>query len=174
MTEATDIASGGDPFPRHRANAGVALFNAAGLVFMGQRMGKVDSDSWQMPQGGIDPGEDPGAAAVRELQEETGVPASLVAPLGAIDRWVVYDFPPHVLAHQQVKGRDWIGQKQRWFAFRFLGEDRDIDLTWDEPQEFSDWRWERLERTPDLVIAWKRDVYLEVAREFARFARAAA
>jgi putative (di)nucleoside polyphosphate hydrolase len=154
----------------YRPNVGLALFSDAGLVFMGHRMDDAGDIGWQMPQGGIDEGEALDQAALRELEEETGIPSRLAAPLGGIDDWLTYDFPPDVLAAQRRRGRPWVGQKQRWRAYRFLGADSDVRLDQHQPQEFDEWRWERLERAPDLVIPWKRHVYLEVARAFAPYA----
>jgi len=97
----------------------------------------------------MDAGEDPAEAALRELYEETGVRADQVMMLGTIERWLSYDFPPEVLARRK---KNWKGQRQRWFALRFLGSDPDFDLTAVPPQEFETFRWEKLERVPDLII----------------------
>jgi putative (di)nucleoside polyphosphate hydrolase len=158
----------------YRSNVGVALFSREGLVFLGRRVGERDEHSWQMPQGGVDDGEALADAALRELEEETGVAAGLVEPIGATERWLVYDFPPEVRARKQRKGQDWIGQKQRWFAFRFLGDDKDVQLDAHLPPEFDAWRWEKLARTPELVIPWKRSVYEAVAQAFAKHAKQSA
>lgn len=160
----------------YRPCVGVALFNREGLVFIGKRRGDAGPEhvagvhAWQMPQGGIDPGEDPLAAARRELREETNV--SSVSLLGEASDWYAYDLPGAV-AQTAWKGR-WRGQTQRWFAFRFEGEDSEIDVAspgGHEP-EFETWRWERLERTPELIIPFKRPVYEKVVADFARFAAA--
>lgn len=156
---------------QYRPNVGVALFSPDGHVLVGRRHGERGDYCWQMPQGGVDEGETVDHAALRELAEETGVPAEKVEPLEGIDEWLTYDFPPEVRERKRAKGRaDWTGQKQRWFAFRFVGSDRDVRLDLHDPPEFDAWRWERLERTPELVIPWKRPVYLVVARTFAKFA----
>lgn len=155
---------------RYRPNAGIVLFNADGLTWVGERFGETGPWRWQWPQGGMDAGEDAEAAALRELYEETGIRPEAVRTLGRIEDWLAYDFPPEVLA--QRKKNDWTGQKQKWFAFRYLGSDADFDLAAVPPQEFEGFRWEKIERVPDLIIPWKRDVYAEVAQRFAQFARA--
>jgi len=157
------------PYDRrpYRDCVGVALFNAEGLVFAGQR---VDDEGghWQMPQGGIDPGEGPRAAAMRELKEEVGTDRARI--LGEIGHWIHYDLPPPI-ADRVWKGR-YRGQRQRWFALRFTGADEDIVLDGHHP-EFAAWRWMPLDALPGAVIPFKRDIYAEVAEAFARYARAA-
>jgi putative (di)nucleoside polyphosphate hydrolase len=158
----------------YRPNVGIALFNAAGRVLIAKRF-KDDGPEivlpgyeWQMPQGGIDPNEDPRPAAQRELYEETGVTS--VAYLGETADWLTYEFPPYDgPPHRLAKFR---GQRQKWFAFRFTGDDREIivaDIRNDQEPEFDDWRWERLERVPELVVPFRREVYTAVAREFAPY-----
>lgn len=155
----------------HRPNVGVALFNPRGLVFLGRRLGETEGFCWQMPQGGVDAGEQLYDAALRELGEETGVAAHLVERLGEVEDWLAYDFPPEVRARSSGKARNYPGQKQKWYALRFLGDDADVDLAAHAPPEFDAWRWERLERAPELVIPWKRPVYRAVAEAFAPFTR---
>ena len=157
-----------DQLSYYRPNAGIVLFNREGLTWIGKRYQEQGPFVWQWPQGGMDAGEDRVAAALRELYEETGIRADQVEALGTIEHWLAYDFPPEVLA---LRKKNWKGQRQRWFAYRFLGTDADFDLTAVPPQEFEEFRWERLERVPELIIPWKRPVYEEVARAFARFAR---
>jgi putative (di)nucleoside polyphosphate hydrolase len=154
-------------YPEHRPNVGLVLFNAQGKVWLGKRYGADEPWCWQFPQGGMDEGEAPEEAGLRELYEETGVTQDLIEPLGAIADWLTYDFPPEVLA-QRRKNR-WRGQKQRWFAYRYLGTDADFDLKAVPPQEFSEFRWVSLETTPQLIIPWKRSVYDRVAEAFAPF-----
>lgn len=156
-----------DAYPHHRPNVGVVLFNAEGNVWLGKRYGADEPWCWQFPQGGMDEGETPEEAGLRELHEETGVTQELIEPLGSIEDWLAYDFPPEVLA-QRSRNR-WRGQKQRWFAYRYLGTDADFDLEAVPPQEFSEFRWVSLETTPQLIIPWKRDVYERVAEAFAPF-----
>jgi putative (di)nucleoside polyphosphate hydrolase len=157
------------PYDRrpYRDCVGCALFNRDGLVFAGKR---VDDDGghWQMPQGGIDPGEAPRAAALRELKEEAGTDRAEV--IGEIDRWLAYDLPPHIA--DRVWGGRYRGQRQRWFALRFTGNDRDIDLN-AHHAEFAQWRWMRLESLTDKTIGFKRDIYVQVAAAFAGFAQPA-
>ena len=159
----------------YRPNVGIALFNAAGRVLIGIASSTTDPRfilpgfEWQMPQGGIDPNEDPRPAAVRELYEETGVTS--IAYLGETPDWLTYDFPPYDgPPHRLAKFR---GQRQKWFAFRFTGDEREIAMTdWrnDQEPEFDAWRWEPLDNVAALVVPFRREVYEAVAREFARFA----
>ncbi|WP_420434560.1 RNA pyrophosphohydrolase [Hyphobacterium sp.] len=160
-----------DPFPQHRPNAGVVMFNRDGLVWIGRRADVGGEHVWQFPQGGMDKGEDAEAAARREAYEETGAKSVDLTLLGSIDHWLAYDFPTGLKPRPDQKRYKWKGQKQRWFAFRYTGQDADFDLTAVPPQEFVEWRWERLENVPPLIIFWKRDVYDEVAEAFSRFAR---
>ncbi|KPF98774.1 RNA pyrophosphohydrolase [Rhodopseudomonas sp. AAP120] len=157
----------------YRRNVGIALFNADGRVLIGRRFRDDGPEiilpglEWQMPQGGIDADEAPEVAVMRELWEETGVTDAEI--LGATD-WVTYDFPPYDgPAHRLAVFR---GQRQKWFALRFTGQDSDIDplgVRNGMPPEFDAWRWERLDRVADLVVPFRREVYREVARSFARF-----
>jgi len=149
------------------------VLNRAGLVFIGRRSGGVehvdDVHVWQMPQGGVDPGEDVYRAALRELREETNI-SSVELAAEARD-WLSYDLPPEV-ASQAWHGR-YRGQTQKWYALRFTGDDSEIDVVapagGHEP-EFSEWRWEPMRNLPDLVIPFKRRVYERVVAEFAPLA----
>jgi putative (di)nucleoside polyphosphate hydrolase len=159
----------------YRPNVGIALFNAQGRVLIARRF-KDDGPEiimpgleWQMPQGGIDANEDPRPAAQRELYEETGVTS--VEYLGETADWMTYDFPPYDgLPHRLSVFR---GQRQKWFAFRFTGDESEIvvaDVRNDQVPEFDAWRWEPLVNVPSLVVPFRREVYVAVAKEFARFA----
>lgn len=152
---------------RYRPNVGLALFHRTGLVFYGKRLGVTGDHVWQMPQGGVDRGEDPRDAAFRELEEEVGVTANLVKIIDVTEDWLYYDFPGGL---RREGSRGYLGQRQKWFAFRYKGRDADIRLDMHTP-EFSNWRWGRLDEGPDLVIPFKRAVYEEVARRFAGHAR---
>jgi putative (di)nucleoside polyphosphate hydrolase len=160
----------------YRPCVGVALVNCAGDAFIGHRKRKrgaeiLDARSWQMPQGGIDPGEEPVAAAKRELWEETNVRS--IELIAELPRWLKYDLPEG--ARGRWSGR-YRGQTQKWFLFRFVGVDKEIDVRRPadgaHDAEFDDWRWERFERLPEVVVPFKREVYETVAAEFAPLARA--
>lgn len=153
----------------YRANVGLALFSKAGHVFLGRRINSRGAFQWQMPQGGIDAGETPRDAAVRELEEEIGVSAKLATVLEETDHWIYYDFPPDL--KRRLPG-PYIGQRQKWFALRFNGSDSDVRLDLHTP-EFDAWRWALLEETPPMVIPFKRPVYSEVAELFAKWAEPA-
>ena len=152
----------------YRANVGVVLFNAEGLVWLGKRADTPEPHCWQFPQGGIDEGEDLAVAALRELEEETGVTS--VRLLGRTDDWIVYDYPPEVAANKQRRGKHHRGQKQVWFAYAFTGEDTEIRLDAHEQIEFEAWRWGRLAEGPDLIVPFKRAAYEAVVKAFAQFA----
>ncbi len=151
----------------YRPNVGLALFHKQGLVFLGKRANTEGPYQWQMPQGGIDKGETPQEAAFRELGEEVGIRPTQAELLEETADWLYYDFPTEVRAGMKQRGR-YLGQRQKWFAFRFKGRDSDIRLDTHSP-EFSDWRWGTLASAPDLVIPFKRATYEEVARRFQRY-----
>ena len=159
---------GHDP-DKYRPCVGVVLFNSQGKVFLGHRNNTLTPYVWQFPQGGIDKGETPHKAALRELQEETGVPPALVTNLGTIEDWLYYEFPEEF--RQSKKARGLLGQRQRWFAFLFHGSDKQIDLEADDEIEFSEWRWGSLEEAKDLIVPFKREIYERLACEFAGFAK---
>ncbi|SLN22838.1 RNA pyrophosphohydrolase [Roseovarius litorisediminis] len=146
----------------YRPCVGVMLANSQGHVFVGQRIDN-DNAAWQMPQGGIDPGEDPRDAALRELWEETGVPADLVTIEAETPDWIPYDLP-HDLVPRIWKGR-FRGQKQKWFLLRFHGADSDVNIATDHP-EFSEWRWLDPELLVANIVPFKRVVYERVMAAF--------
>lgn len=159
----------------YRPCVGLALFNAAGLVFMGRRANEglrehvAPGHEWQMPQGGIDKGETPLEAALRELQEETNVTS--VDVLAEAPGWLSYDLPTEI-GKQAWKGK-WRGQAQKWFALRLTGSEDEIDIlnpAGGHKAEFDAWRWAPLAETPALIIPFKQQVYREVASLFAPFA----
>ncbi|WP_319825393.1 RNA pyrophosphohydrolase [Thalassovita sp.] len=147
----------------YRRNVGVMLMNADGHVFVGQRLDNP-GPAWQMPQGGIDKGETPTDAALRELEEETGVPAHLVDIAAETDGWLPYDLP-HDLVPRIWKGR-FRGQEQKWFLLRFHGTDADVNIQTDHP-EFSEWRWLAPDLLIDNIVPFKREVYARVLDAFA-------
>jgi putative (di)nucleoside polyphosphate hydrolase len=147
----------------YRPCAGVMLLNRDGQVFVGQRLDNI-LEAWQMPQGGIDPGEDPLEAAYRELWEETGVTRDHVALIAAAPEELTYDLPEDLIA-KVWKGK-WRGQRQLWFLFRFLGEDSDVNIATGEP-EFRAWRWADPAELPELIVPFKRDLYREILSVFA-------
>lgn len=138
------------------------MFSKAGHVFIGRRINGRGAFQWQMPQGGIDEGESARDGALRELEEEIGVPEKLVDVLEETSDWLYYDFPPEL---KKRLGGPYIGQRQKWFAFRFRGSDSDVRLDKHTP-EFDAWRWVELNETPGLVVPFKRNVYSEVATKF--------
>ncbi len=148
----------------YRPCAGFMLVNREGLVLVGQRIDPSAHGFWQMPQGGIDPGEDIREAALRELEEETGVAAHLVEVIAPASQALLYDLPPELLG-KVWKGR-YRGQQQHWFLGRFLGEDADIDLEAHDPPEFNAWRWIAPGLLPEVIVPFKRDVYEAVLAEF--------
>ena len=140
------------------------LLNRQGLIFVGKRIDQT-VEGWQMPQGGIDKGETPKQAALRELQEEVGTDKAEI--MGEMEEWVTYDLPPHLIGvafHGKYKG-----QRQKWFALRFTGQDSDIDLTSHEP-EFSSFQWVSLDMLPSLIVPFKRDTYRQVIAALGKYA----
>ena len=153
----------------YRRNVGVAIFNEEGKIWLGKRFGENGPYVWQCPQGGIDKGEKPKAAARRELFEETGLRAENMEYLGKVKGWLYYDFPPGILAKNRKRFNN-KGQRQKWFAFRYSGDGSDVNLTAHGPQEFSEWKWVDLNTIADTIVPFKRAVYEQLIVEFADFA----
>ncbi len=162
-------------FGNYRPCVGIMLINRDGLVFIGRRRSKKQTErgrgdhEWQMPQGGIDAGEEPYHAALRELLEETNV--SSVSLLAEAGEWLSYDLPTE-FAKKSWRGR-YQGQKQKWFAMRFEGDDSEINIhtpAGGQKPEFDDWRWEQMQHLSDLIIPFKRPVYEKVVEHFRHLA----
>lgn len=149
----------------YRKGVGAVLLNLQGKVFVARR-NDVSGDHWQMPQGGIDKGEKPRQAVLRELAEEIGTERCEIIAKSA--GWVCYDLPDDLLG-KAWKGR-YRGQKQRWFVLRFTGEDRDIDLEASGHAEFSDWKWVDIEELTELIVPFKRKAYESIVAEFRHLA----
>ena len=150
----------------YRPGVGIMLLNAANEVFVAKRI-DMTSEAWQMPQGGIDEGEDPRTTALRELEEEIGTcKASIIAESR---EWLVYDLPEHlvpIIWHGRFRG-----QRQKWFLMRFEGTDADINIATEHP-EFSEWKWVAMETLPDVIVPFKRQLYVDIVEEFRANARA--
>jgi putative (di)nucleoside polyphosphate hydrolase len=147
----------------YRPCVGVMLVNAQGLAFAGRRIDMPAGDAWQMPQGGIDAGETPRAAALRELREETGVTPDLVKVIAKTHHWITYDLPPELLG--KAWGGRYRGQRQKWFLCRFLGRDDQIDIETAHP-EFSTWAWIAADDLVEAIVPFKRAVYRKVVDAF--------
>ena len=146
----------------YRPCVGVCLINAQGLIFAGLRRDSA-AQAWQMPQGGIDAGEKPRAAALRELWEETGVTADLVEFIAKTKDWVTYDLPPELLG--RVWGGKYRGQRQKWFLYRFRGDAAQINIATEHP-EFSQWKWIAADDMLTSIVPFKRAVYDSVVAAF--------
>jgi len=153
----------------YRPCVGIVLFNKKGEVWVGRRYRQRGDHVWQFPQGGIDAGEAPKAAARRELWEETGVEPDKIKFLGKTKGWITYDYPEEYQGRKISRG--WKGQKQKWFAYSYLGSKKDFDLKAHPPQEFSKWKWIALENAPDFIVPFKRNVYEHLVVEFEPFAK---
>jgi len=159
----------------YRPCVGIVLVNSENLVWIGKRIVQPNDEEakgvgmwWQMPQGGIDEGEEIQTAALRELAEETGVTSAEL--IGEFPDWHRYDLPDHLIG-VSWKGR-YRGQKQKWVAFRFTGEDKEVDISGiGHKPEFEDWRWAKMGEVVDLIIPFKRPVYEKLAKQFAAFSK---
>ena len=151
----------------YRPAAGVMLINHAAKVFVAQRI-DTTLEAWQMPQGGLDPGEDAEAGALRELEEETGIPPRLVEIIARAKEEMFYDLPDDLLG--KLWGGRYRGQRQTWFLARFLGSDRDVNLATPHP-EFRAWKWAEPRDLPDLIVPFKRTLYQNVLTAFDPFIR---
>lgn len=149
----------------YRPCVGVMLVNDNGHVFVGRRIDNKEGDWWQMPQGGVDDGEDLRAAAYRELTEESGVSADLVTIIAEAPKKLCYDLPDELMG--KLWGGRYRGQEQTWFLARFTGSDSDVDLEAHDPPEFCDWKWVEPARLPELIVPFKRWVYTCVVEAFA-------
>jgi putative (di)nucleoside polyphosphate hydrolase len=148
----------------YRPGVGLMLLSRQGTVWVGER-GDAPG-AWQMPQGGIDANESPEAAALRELKEEVGTDKARI--VAATREWLTYDLPPRLV--KRAWGGKWRGQRQKWFALRFEGEDRDVDVSLHHPPEFVRWRWAGIDELIGLAIAFKRPLYERVVAEFRHLA----
>ena len=148
----------------YRSNVGIMLINDDGHVFVGQRLDN-NQNAWQMPQGGIDCDEDPQSAAYRELLEETGIEHENVKFLAKSSKWLLYDLPEDLIP--KLWDGKYRGQKQKWFLFKFLGTNRDINISTEHP-EFSNWKWMPKENLLEKIVPFKKSVYESVLREFER------
>jgi putative (di)nucleoside polyphosphate hydrolase len=147
----------------YRPAAGIMLVNAEGKVFVGQRLDSM-LEAWQMPQGGMDPGESAEAAALRELEEETGIPPHLVEIVARAPQDLDYDLPPELVG-KLWKGK-YRGQRQAWFLVRFVGKDSDVAIRTAHP-EFRSWKWVEPSELPDMIVPFKKTLYQNVLRAFA-------
>jgi len=154
----------------YRPNVGAVLFNRDGLVWVGRRQQHPTQEAapggWQLPQGGIDADEDPRAAVLRELAEEIGTDRAEI--IAEHPEWLTYDLPAEIVG--VALGGKYRGQRQRWFALRFLGEDSDVNLMAEAHPEFDMWRWANLAELPELAVPFKRAIYETLVLSFARFA----
>jgi putative (di)nucleoside polyphosphate hydrolase len=141
------------------------LLNREGKVFVGARIDNR-ADAWQMPQGGIDEGEEPWATALRELEEETGIAPELVEKISQCAERLTYDLPDELRG--QFWGGQWVGQDQDWFLARFVGNDGDVNIATEHP-EFREWKWIDPQQLPDLIVPFKRELYRQLLREFADY-----
>ena len=156
----------------YRTNVGALLFNAEGLVLVARRADMPNAEGaaggWQLPQGGVDDGEDLRTAVLRELAEEIGTDKAEI--IAEHPGWLTYEFPPDLAASGFHIAQKYRGQRQKWFALRFLGVESDIRLDADDHPEFDAWRWARIEDLPALAVSFKRAIYEDLSRTFAHLA----
>ena len=157
-----------DPLP-YRPAAGVMLLNREGKVFVAQRLDST-LEAWQMPQGGLDEGEDPEEGAFRELEEETGIPRDKVEIVARCPTELTYDLPDDLIG--KVWKKNWRGQRQTWFLMRFLGEDEDVDLETPDP-EFRAWKWADPAELPAMIVPFKKELYEQLLEMFGDWLRPA-
>jgi putative (di)nucleoside polyphosphate hydrolase len=160
MTSSATIMDDTGPY---RRGVGVMLINADKRIWVGARIDN-DADAWQMPQGGIDEGEEPWATALRELEEETGIPPHLVEKVAECPERLRYSLPPELVG--VIWKEPWVGQEQDWFLCRFLGQDSDVNIATPHP-EFREWKWAEPDRLPELIVPFKRDLYRRLLTAFA-------
>ena len=149
----------------YRPCVGVMLVNAEGKAFVGKRIDNQEGDWWQMPQGGVDEGEDCDAALLRELAEETGARAEHVEVLGKLPAELFYELPDDLQG--KLWGGRYLGQRQTWYLARFTGSDADIDIAAHDPPEFCEWKWVDPALLPELIVPFKREVYRAIVAGFA-------
>ena len=149
----------------YRPCVGVMLVNAAGKAFVGKRIDNQEGDWWQMPQGGVDEGEDCDTALLRELAEETGARAEHVEVLGKLPAELFYELPDDLQG--KLWGGRYLGQRQTWYLARFTGSDADIDIAAHDPPEFCEWKWVEPALLPELIVPFKREVYRAIVAGFA-------
>ena len=149
----------------YRRGVGVMLINSEGKVWVGARIDNP-ADAWQMPQGGIDADEEPWATALRELEEETGIPPHLVEKIAECRERLRYRLPDELVG--VIWKEPWVGQEQDWFLCRFLGQDSDVNIATGHP-EFRAWKWIEPERLPDVIVEFKRELYRHLLDEFADY-----
>jgi putative (di)nucleoside polyphosphate hydrolase len=148
----------------YRPCVGVMLVNAQGRVFVGKRIDNKEGDAWQMPQGGIDDGEELHPAALRELHEETGITENFVTIIAESKEEHFYDLPAELLG--KLWGGRYRGQRQRWLLLRFTGEDSHVNLEAHKHSEFEEWKWVEPDLLPDLIVPFKKRVYRQIVEEF--------
>lgn len=145
----------------YRKGVGVVLINDQNKVFVAERLDSPGA--WQMPQGGIDPGEEPIEAMQRELQEETSIPSEMIDILAQSVDWFHYDFPSQI--RHKIMGGRYVGQEQKWFAARFMGDDALVNLATEHP-EFTRWQWVLPQQVPKLIVPFKQPLYQKIMAEF--------